>query len=1053
MEMVQQNEWAEAQKIKFSLDLIEAAKKMLKFLLTVDQHRFLYEDFALQRAIYRYNAFWLPLLAKHVESPVSEGPLVVPLDCEWVWHCHRLNPLRYKMDCLKLFGRFLDNGNVMSTVQATSKSATEKVWGQMYPEEPFELDLTRSYPEEALQTCSQNPKFTTYDLMDAVKRQIRFTYQVSRPHTFDEIFLREAEARYKGFLHLVRMSEKNGTTLHCVPTYDIDLMWHTHQLHPKCYSVDLIEIVGRVLHHDDSIADKSKEKQLEVGSAKTTSHWEDMFGLRYWKAGAMHRGVAPTPVTQAPVLFNNQVEDSSISEKSAVTIQFPALQATEVFLEFVEIKNVPKEYSGTLSVDFRKKQDDRLFKAKRSLSILSESTEKQVAYFQCEATGEFFIELVSNSPSKSTELLGSCSLNLQELLDSRSELSAEKWLSIEPVSSTKCSEPILLHASISFTPPMPVPQMFRLSRSQPMPEARQVMIHTQVVADDGNDVFSLQIGTTIDASTSKTLDLSKEMFCVTSSGEKHKVAEFMGDYWAINGTHGSFKLQHNSGNGDHLFELVGNKMVKLFSGRRLDFEPKNYVNRRHEKDFVTAVEFSKDYPYGRAVALIDLRLETIKVVEEWVVLPSISVAFILSETFKDDMIKNGGTCDEHNMTCAHDGNMLANGGYASHYTRQSASNGDIVGKGDDKATARCWCLADAASTKVNEQCGGSCNQVGARCWCLATAASSGASDKCGDSITNVGARCWCLAEAASSNAGDKCGDFNTNVSAARCWCLAEAASSNAGDKRGDFSINASAARCWCLAEAASSNAGDKCGDFNTKASAARCWCLAEAASSNAGDKRGDFSVNASAARCWCLAEAASSNAGDKCGDFSTKASAARCWCLAEAASSNAGDKCGDFSTKASAARCWCLAEAASSNAGDKRGDFSVNASAARCWCLAEAASSNAGDKCGDFNTKASAARCWCIAEAASSNASDKYGDFNTKASAARCWCIAEATSSNGGDKCGDSITNVGARCWCIAEAASYDASDKCGGQITNVGARCWCIAEAAPSAINQPIAV
>jgi hypothetical protein len=46
-------------------------------------------------ANFRYNACWLPLLAKHSESRISEGPLVVPLDCEWVWHCHRLNPVGF----------------------------------------------------------------------------------------------------------------------------------------------------------------------------------------------------------------------------------------------------------------------------------------------------------------------------------------------------------------------------------------------------------------------------------------------------------------------------------------------------------------------------------------------------------------------------------------------------------------------------------------------------------------------------------------------------------------------------------------------------------------------------------------------------------------------------------------------------------------------------------------------------------------------------------------------------------------------------------------------
>jgi hypothetical protein len=41
----------------------------------------------------RYKACWLPLLDKHTKGVVVDGPLVVPLDCEWIWHCHRLNPV------------------------------------------------------------------------------------------------------------------------------------------------------------------------------------------------------------------------------------------------------------------------------------------------------------------------------------------------------------------------------------------------------------------------------------------------------------------------------------------------------------------------------------------------------------------------------------------------------------------------------------------------------------------------------------------------------------------------------------------------------------------------------------------------------------------------------------------------------------------------------------------------------------------------------------------------------------------------------------------------
>jgi len=53
MEKEQEREWTEAQNIELTADLIEAAKKQLKFLAVVDRNRYLYESPALEQAIYR----------------------------------------------------------------------------------------------------------------------------------------------------------------------------------------------------------------------------------------------------------------------------------------------------------------------------------------------------------------------------------------------------------------------------------------------------------------------------------------------------------------------------------------------------------------------------------------------------------------------------------------------------------------------------------------------------------------------------------------------------------------------------------------------------------------------------------------------------------------------------------------------------------------------------------------------------------------------------------------------------------------------------------------
>ncbi len=54
-------------------------------------------------------------------------------------------------------------------------------------------------------------------------------YQVSLPHYRGSGFLNEAVTRYKMYLVLKLMHKK----VFLVPCYDIDLIWHTHQVRVK----------------------------------------------------------------------------------------------------------------------------------------------------------------------------------------------------------------------------------------------------------------------------------------------------------------------------------------------------------------------------------------------------------------------------------------------------------------------------------------------------------------------------------------------------------------------------------------------------------------------------------------------------------------------------------------------------------------------------------------------------------------------------------------------------------------------------------------------------
>ncbi|KAM7275109.1 hypothetical protein ACFE04_016975 [Oxalis oulophora] len=701
IENQQEIEWNEAQKINISVDLINAAKSQLHFLSAVDNYPCLHQQGStLDHAIYRYNACWLPLLAKHTDSPISKGPLVVPLDCEWIWHCHRLNPVQYKKDCEELYGKILDNFGVASSVQGlVCKGETKEIWNKLFPDESYEFDVTKALDGDGSKKNSQLEKCTRYDLLSAVKRQSPFYYQeqllrmllfaeiltmlvqdsednkfemsftchVSRPHMNNDIFLKEAVERYKGFLHLIKRNKEMSLRRFCVPTYDVDLIWHTHQLNPAAYCKDLNETLGKVLEHDDMDSDRTKGKKLDTGFSGTTKQWEDTFGRRYWKAGAMYRGSTPSPLTGVPFLSNVKSTDLAASNDVLKTIQFPEVKVVEVFLEVVAVKNLPEGHKGKLLISFSKTQPDKFLNTQRKLTILSESGEKQVASFQCEPKGELVFELISHSPSnlpvkRAPKTMGTTSLSLQEFLVPVSKLSAEKWVELVPTSGNASANTISLRIAVSFTLPTVAPHIFHLVRSWSLPKSSCLFplpgkglskSRARVVDESHTEVMNLQMRESAQAKSREGSFPTKQVVGITKSDETHTLAEFDGTKWSLMYSDGCLQLQKKAKEEGYVLELAGNRMLKIFPGKKLDYESKHCEHQRTEQDFMTVVEFSAKFPYGKAVALLDLKSEFLKVKEQWFVVPGITLAFILSDILRKGRY-NGLIVDGENLKTGSD---------------------------------------------------------------------------------------------------------------------------------------------------------------------------------------------------------------------------------------------------------------------------------------------------------------------------------------------------------------------------------------------------------------
>ena len=261
--------------IIISEDLKQAALEHLSYLKEYYDHPEYAQKQAREYAVYRYENHWLPFLSEN-----SDLDIVPPLDILFVWHSHMLAPIAYASDCDRLFGRILPNRIRPRTTQIIKFS--EQLWAKKYSRTmPYHIDYTT--------TIQVIPPYSTkirYALSQAVERQAEFYYNVSFGHYKDSEFLDEAIKRYKKFIYLKRLNPQ----LFVVPMYDIDLIWHTHQLFPEIYRRDMMTNLQHVLVHDDTTQDRTSNSKLSTSDHDTRHKWYELYGDRLPKNGCMYRG-------------------------------------------------------------------------------------------------------------------------------------------------------------------------------------------------------------------------------------------------------------------------------------------------------------------------------------------------------------------------------------------------------------------------------------------------------------------------------------------------------------------------------------------------------------------------------------------------------------------------------------------------------------------------------------------------------------------------------------------------------------------------------------------
>jgi hypothetical protein len=253
-----------------------------------------------------------------------------------MWHCHRLAPYRYArfvsrkfslltrtdgtsttastgdvkagdsssfqvLDASHPFVFQLENNDANETLSISREHTdisrrTRELFLGMYPNESFFLKEPTSQQSdfrEAKNTVGvqKNTQLAGFDVVESCIRQATFLWQVSGPRFSTVEFLEEGVSNYAKFLRL--MGEKSKPQF-LVPTYQIDLMWHTHMLASIAkYHKDNMRVNGCTLEHDDSLNDRTEGGKLDTNFEATRKLWERVYGVEYKVPGGMYRGEPP----------------------------------------------------------------------------------------------------------------------------------------------------------------------------------------------------------------------------------------------------------------------------------------------------------------------------------------------------------------------------------------------------------------------------------------------------------------------------------------------------------------------------------------------------------------------------------------------------------------------------------------------------------------------------------------------------------------------------------------------------------------------------------------
>ncbi|KAL3632200.1 hypothetical protein CASFOL_025184 [Castilleja foliolosa] len=634
------SEISEEATVRFSVDLVAAARKNLGFLRHVSDSNWLHHKSTILEAIRRYEKLWMPLLANLTTGP--KPPMILPpLDIEWVWFCHTLNPTNYRDYCESRFSKLIGKAAIFDEEnEEYALKRCREIWESKFQSEPFENEADNNLEEH------QYESVISEDLLDQVLKQRDLYKRYSEPYYSEMVYLVAAKQRYRGFIYMVRRFAGECSLL--VPPSDVLLMWITHQSYPTVYAADVKEFESSV-EKIVGLCDTVKEQDIQ----EIKMLWETTFDQPYEKAGGAAI-VGPTTY-EPPFYWDTTYSDVNTRYKSLV----PRF-LFEVYVSVKMISNLKGTKKMDISRDFlrlRMMKCQRELKMDKPLSHFTSDSWQKSWHVYCEfGTKGLIVELRQRGGfcSKGSNLLESVSFFWNDLLRAPSLTSP----------GNEIDGRVRVVASI--TPPVQASYLLRcvpdrvtddsgtmisdvvLKMNQYRPQEGRWLCRT-VLDHAGRDCFVIRMRVgegfwrrggdvpRVVKWEDRVIEISDGSWSyvagsssigrlpaekVVGTATPKEPPEGYQAFWSFSTGHDLLIQWDPSTSISKLrFDLESKSSsdqptVKLLQGRQLQYLVKKQTQDNDDDEFVTLIRYSDENPTGKATALLNWKLLAVELLPE-----------------------------------------------------------------------------------------------------------------------------------------------------------------------------------------------------------------------------------------------------------------------------------------------------------------------------------------------------------------------------------------------------------------------------------------------------